>query len=192
VADDRLGRSLGDVLAYLAGPRGPTDWTAEIVAPEGSREHGAKRRVRVERRALALEEPTEGFAATIFIADRPTPEEIVLPQVAPGVFEADLGREGAAASLVVVHATKGGPGDTVHLSVPGAPPREYAAFGVDRDRLDEIAQAGGGQVHESAESVARVAAHLHATGFTPVGIHFVWAAGLVVVAQILLRLMGRL
>jgi len=190
LTDGRLGQNLADVLAYLAGPRAPVDWSARLVAPKAGAPAG-HRVVRVERRAEALEKAASGFTATVFATGGEAPVEIALPEIAPGIYEADLGGDAATGGMVVVHAG-GTDGGAMSLAVPGAPPLEYAGFGADRERLEKIVRAGGGAIHDSPESVVRAVERLEAAALVPVGIYLVWAAGLVVAAQVALRLMGRL
>jgi hypothetical protein len=198
--DDPMAPLLADVAAYLAGPREPADWSAEIVAPGGPSGRAGPMRVRVTRRAASLEAPAPGFVAAVFTPDLPAgrqsgvpaARDLDLPQVAPGVFEADLSEGDAPGGLVVVRARDGAESRAASLPVPGAPPREYDGFGVDRDRLDAVVRAGGGRVHDAPGSVLAVVERLEATAFAPVGALLVWAAGAVVAVQVLLRLTGRL
>jgi len=190
--DDPMAPLLADVAAYLAGPREPADWSAEIVAPRRRPGGAGATRVRVTRRAASLEAPSAGFVAAVFTPDRAAARELDLSQVAPGVFEADLPEGDAAGGLVVVRARDGAESRAVSLPVPGAPPREYAGFGVDRDRLDAVVRAGGGRVHDAPGRVLEVVARLEAAAFTPIGPALVWAASAAVAVLVLLRLVGRL
>jgi len=191
--DDPMASLLADLVAYLAGPGEPADWSAEIAAPAGRAAGGAgAMRVRVTRRSASLATPSAGFVAAMFTPDVAAARDLDLPQVAPGVFEADLPEGDAPGGLVVVRARDAADSRAAWLPVPGAPPREYAGFGVDRERLDAIVRAGGGRVHDAPGSVLEAVARLEAAAFAPIGPALVWAAGAAVAVLVLLRLLGRL
>lgn len=185
-ADGLLQRHLAAVLAALAPPGPPTDWTARLLERDG-RWH-----VRVEERPSALAGPPAAFVATVLADAAAAPAaSVTLPQVAPGIFEAAVQARTATAAVVVVHR-KDAPDAARTLAAPQLPPAEFDRLGVDRDRLAAIARAGGGALLESPEALARMVSRMEMRGWLPVGVHLVLAAGAVVLAQVGLRLMGKL
>jgi hypothetical protein len=184
-ADDRIGRYLREILAWLEGPASPAAWSARVFERDG------RWRIRGEQSPSVLAAPPARFSAAIFEAGVPTVREIALAMVEPGVFEADAGPLTARGATLVVRSGDEG-GERMTLALPGLPLREYERFGVDRELLERIVAAGGGRIHETPESLAEAVRQAETRHYKPVGIHLVWAAAAVVVGLILGRLLGRL
>jgi len=184
-ADDLLARSVGRVLAWLRGPGDPADWSARLV------EHDGRWRVRVEESPSAIEPVPRRFTASILGVEAREAPDVPLETVGPGFYAADLGPQGAQAASVAVRAGDE-PGVRAWLAMPGLAPREYEHFGADLERLDAIAEAGGGQVHRTTNSLAEAVSGVLARHEKPMGVYLVWAAGAVVLVLVAGRLAGRL
>ena len=184
-AADALPRYLADVVAYVAGPGGVPDWSARIVERDG------RRLVRIEEPAGALAGEGPGFAAVLFTPNAATAAPLAPAQVAPGVFEAGLDRPADVAAAVIV-SRRDAPGQRLTLATPGLPPKEFEQFGVARERLEAVARAGGGRVHDSLGSVARDLRAMQARARAPIAPYLVWAAAATAALLVVLRLAGKL
>ncbi|MCX5683739.1 MAG: hypothetical protein NT049_08645, partial [Planctomycetota bacterium] len=193
---DALGGYLAAVLGWLYQPAAPHDWSARLTQSRRAGEWW----VRVEDKPATLGKPLPPPAATAWGEGDAGPRPLALEQVAPGVYEGAIAADGAGAAMVVVRrkaaaadaAAADGPEETVQLAVPGLPPPEYQALGVDREKLEEIVRAGGGSVLTSPDALAEVVRQMRSQGFVPVGIYFVLAAGAVILVQVALRMAGKL
>ncbi|HUU10807.1 MAG TPA: vWA domain-containing protein [Phycisphaerae bacterium] len=179
VLDDRLAQ----VIAWLVSAKVPTDWSARLVRHEGAWW------VRVEERADAIGRSSSPFLAARLGDASDERAVVTLAEVAPGIHEGEVGD--SAASAVVVRREDNA-AESVSLSAPALPPEEFRRLGVDRARLEAIVRAGGGQVHADPESLVHAVRQVEVRGFTPVGAYLLWAAAAVVLAQVALRLVGRL
>ena len=192
---DALGGYLAAVLAWLYQPSEPRDWSARLV------QFGQEWRVRVEEKCAALGKSLPPPAATAWAEGGGGPHPVGLEQVAPGVYEGKVGGQGGSAALVVVRRPAAAAGadaaapaaeETVQLAVPGLPPAEYERLGVDRGRLEQIVRAGGGSILDSPDALADAVRQMRSLGYVPVGLYFVLAAGAVLLAQVALRMAGKL
>lgn len=182
--DGVLAERLAQVIAWLVSAKVPTDWSARLVRREGAWW------VRVEERAQAIGRSSAPFVAARLGDASDERAVVTLAEVAPGIHEGEVGGGGAASAVVVRREDNAA--ELVSLSAPAVPPEEFRRLGVDRARLEAIVRAGGGQVHADPESLVRAVRQVEVRGFTPVGVYLVWAAGAVVLAQVALRLLGRL
>lgn len=191
---DALGGYLAAILAWIYQPAAPRDWSARLVQSD------AEWRLRVEEKPAALSKSLPPPAATAWAEGDARPHPVAIEQVAPGVYEGKVGDEGGGATLVVVRRPAGaadaaampGAEETVQLAVPGLPPVEYERLGVDRDRLEQIVRAGGGSILNSPEELADAVRQMRSRGYAPAGLWFVLAAGAVMLAQVALRMAGKL
>jgi uncharacterized protein YegL len=192
---------LAPLVEWLSGQTAPEDWSAAIVdTPDGPA-------VRITLAPAAIGESAAAADAPAFrVAAFPQPSNtpaVTATQVAPGVYEAALpGDRGAApggegdmhagegVASVVVHREDAG--QAARLPVPGRPPAEFRATGVDRANLEAIVRAGGGRIHDTPQSVVQALAQVETRGYRPVGLLLVAAAGAAVLALVALRLLGRL
>jgi len=173
---------LKEILAWLEGPPMPTGWTARLVDRDG------QGWVRVEQPTAFITATPSRFSAAVWEAAAPQVREMDLELVAPGIFEGKIGkRDGEAASITV----RDDAGSVAYLAVPGLPPREYERFGTDRERLEAIVQAGGGQIHQTPASLTETMKRLETRRWVPVGVYLLWSAAAVVAGLVAGRLAGR-
>jgi Mg-chelatase subunit ChlD len=182
VSAGRLGRDMATVMAWLSATPVPVDWSARLVDREGVWW------VRVEERGRAI-----GVSAVPFVASPLAGPSagVVLPQVAPGIYEAATAARSGGAAVFAVHRQDDS-GGVVYVTVPGLAPLEFDRLGVDRPHLEEIVRAGGGQILASPQALADIVHERRLRGYEPIGPYFVWAAGAVVALMVVLRLTGRL
>jgi Mg-chelatase subunit ChlD len=184
LSDDTVGRYLTSVMAWLSAAPVPTDWSASLV------ERGGTWQVRVEQRPEAIDKSAVPFVA-VPLGGAADAAGVVIPQVAPGIYEAATGTRTGEAAVIAVHRQDNA-GGAIHLAAVGLPPLEFEHVGVDAVRLEEIVRAGGGQVLTAPAALADVVRQRETHGYEAVGIYLVWAAGAAVVAMVALRLAGRL
>ncbi len=185
LSDDAARRRLAPVLAWLSAATVPTDWSARLV------ERGSEWWVCVEERGEAIGRRPAPFVAAVVAEAGDAAPNLVLAQTAPGIHEGRIGSRGTGGATVVVHR-QDTPQEMVHLSMPGAGPREFQHLGVDRGRLEAVARAGGGEVLASPERLAEAVRRMQVRGFEPAAAYLVWATAAAVAIQAALRLLGRL
>ena len=177
-----LGRDLPAVITWLSATQTPVDWSARLVDREGVWW------VRVEERPRAIGASAVPFVAVALAGPA---SAVVLPQVAPGIYEAAAAARTGDAAVLAVHRQDNS-GGVVHVPVPWLAPLEFDRLGLDRPYLEEIVRAGGGRILTTPQALADIVRERRLRGYEPVGAYFVWAAGAMVALMVVLRLTGRL
>ncbi len=179
-----LAARLAPVLRWAGERPGHAGWAAAVV-----REGGASR-LRITTDLGSDQAVPTYFAAKAFVEGEGA-ARLDLAQVRPGVFEsAPLAPNGRPAVAVV--SSDAGRGSRSIVHVPALPPKEYAAFGVDRPALEAMCRAGGGRIHASVAGLAETVRQTTGRAARPAGAALVWAALAAAALLVGLRIAGKL